>query len=561
MPPTNKVLIIGVDGATFELIKPWVAEGKLPAFSRLLEEGAHGFLRSTPNENSASAWVSFATGNNPGKHGIFYFDEQIFGTYKRRYLNASFRNSKAIWNYANEAGKNIAVINVPISYPAESINGLMIAGIDSPGTWSKRFCYPPDLTKRLESILGKYIIEPGIPQLIKAGKKDAAVDLLLKTEETRCSYAKYLMSHFPWDLFIVVFTATDAVQHFFWKDMDPTHPEHKEEAFRRHGDAIFKIYQNIDASVSDLLSASGDATVFIMSDHGGGFNQRGAEYLNPWLTEMGLIKFKGTQDWRRVAGGAIQTLYHYIDKHFSREKKLRLIRLLPGMRERVEAAMVYQKIDWPATRAYNDGARDEIWINLKGREPNGTVQQGAEYEQLRDFVIQNLMNIRDIRNGEKVVRRAYRREEIYHGEHVHKAPDIHVQWRQDFVISGLCSDSSARQSARKVYSSIKPPLCSGGHRENGIAIIRGPQIKRRHDFGKAEIIDLAPTILYLLGFPVPEEMDGRILRQAIEEQYWELHPPVYRPIDTRYESSSEEDYSPEEKEKIWERLKGMGYID
>ena len=557
----NKVLVIGVDGATFDLIKPWASEGKLPAFSQMLEEGAHGFLKSVPNTNSASAWPSFATGNNPGKHGIFYFDEPIFGTYQRRYLNGSFRKSKAIWNYVNDAGKKVGVINVPMSYPAELINGFMIAGIDSPGTWSKRFCCPPDLIKQLEPILGKYIIEPGIPQLIKAGKKDAAVNLLLKTEDARRRYAKHLMIHFPWDLFIVVFTATDAVQHFFWKDMDPTHPEHKGEEFRRYGDSIFRIYQNIDTAISDLLSAAGNATVFIMSDHGAGFNQRGAEYLNLWLSEIGLLKFKETRDWRRMFIGTSGALYNYIDKHFSRETKLRLIKLLPGMRERIEAATAYQQIDWPATKAYSDGARDEIWINIKGREPNGIVQPGEDYERLRDFIIENLMSVKDIRSGEPVVRRACRREEIYHGQYVQKAPDIMVQWRQDFVISGLKSHGSKIQPAHKAYSARKSPLFSGGHRKNGIAIIRGPHIKRTHNFGTAEIVDLVPTILYLLGLPVPKEMDGRIIQGAINEQYKELHPPVYRRIDTEYQALSEEDYSPEDAEKIWDKLKGMGYID
>jgi predicted AlkP superfamily phosphohydrolase/phosphomutase len=561
MAKTGKVLIIGVDGATFDLIEPWVSEGKLPALAGLLEGGAHGILRSTPNTNSASAWVSFATGTNPGKHGIFYFDEPVFGTYQRRYLNGSFRRSKAIWNYASESGKNVGVMNVPMSYPAEPVNGFMIAGIDCPETWGKGFIHPPRLAQRLRSILGDYVIEPGIPGLIKAGKKDAAVDLLLKTEEIRKRYAKYLMSHFPWDLFIVVFRASDAVQHFFWKDMDPTHPEHTEEGFSRYGDSIFKIYQKIDCAISDLLNSAGDATVFVMSDHGADFNQRGAEYLNPWLAEMGLLKYSENQNWREIFIRTIQALYHFIDKRFSREIKLRLIKLLPRMREKVEAASVYQHIDWPATKVYSDGARDELWINLKGREPKGTVQPGEEYDRLRDFVIENLTKVKDIRNGEQVVRKAYRREEIYYGKHVHKAPDIFVEWRQDFVISGLKSTDSIARSGYKVCSSSKPPLVSGGHRKNGIAIIRGPHIKRTHDFGHADIIDLAPTILYLLGLPVPKEMDGRILQEVIEEEYWKEHPPVYHPIDTEYKSLSEEEYSQEERKKIWEKLKGMGYID
>jgi predicted AlkP superfamily phosphohydrolase/phosphomutase len=561
MAKTGKVLIIGVDGATFDLIEPWVSEGKLPALAGLLEGGAHGILRSAPNTNSASAWVSFATGNNPGKHGIFYFDEPIFGTYRRRYLNGSFRKSKAIWNYASASGKKVGVMNIPMSYPAEPVNGFMIAGIDSPETWGTGFIYPQGLARHLRSTLGDYIIEPGIPQFIKAGKRRAAVDILLRTVETRQRYAKHLMGQFPWDLFIVVFTASDAVQHFFWKDMDVTHPEHTEDGASRYGDSILKIYQKIDQAISDLLNGAGDATVFIISDHGAGFNQRGAEYLNPWLSEIGLLKYNGNQAWKKIFIRPVQALYDFIDKHISREAKLRLIRHLPGMREKVEAATVYQHIDWSGTKAYSDGARDEIWINLKEREPKGTVQPGDEYERVRDRVIENLMKAKDIQNGERVVRKVYRREEVYSGKHVPKAPDLLVQWRQDFVIGGLTSGESRACSGRGAGLGSKPPLLSGGHRENGIAIIRGPQTKKAYDIGRASIIDVAPTVLYLLGLPIPREMDGRILQELIDEEQWREHPPVYQAIDTEHQSVSEEEYSREEKKKISKKLKGMGYID
>jgi predicted AlkP superfamily phosphohydrolase/phosphomutase len=556
----NSVLVIGIDGATFDLIKPWASRGELPALARLMEEGAHGVLESVPNTNSAAAWVSFATGNNPGKHGIFYFDEPVFGTYKRRYLNGSFRRSKAVWNYASDAGKSVGVINVPMSYPAEPVNGVMISGIDSPGTWSEGFIHPPHLAKPLRSMLGDYIIEPGIPQLIKAGKKDRALDLLLKTVDCRRRYAKHLMSHVPWDLFIVVFTMSDAVQHFFWKDMDPAHPEHTAEGGNRYGDTILKVYREIDSAISELMDDAGEATVFIVSDHGAGFNQRGAEYLNPWLADTGLLEYSQTPLLRGAFLSALQTLYRLIDKRLSRETKLRLMRFLPGMRERVDAATSYRSVDWSRTKAFNDGARDELWINLMGREPKGIVRAGEEYEKLRDFMMESLLQARDLKTGERVVNEARRREDIYHGKHVSKAPDIFVQWRQDFVISGLQSTGSGKSRPGKTAAAIKPPLFSGGHRRNGVAIVRGPQIKRGHAFAKAGITDLAPTILYLLGLPVPEDMDGRVLQEIIREDYWQRHSPERRPIETE-SRTDEEDYSQEDKKKIWEKLKGMGYID
>ena len=119
----NRVLMIGIDSATFDSMTPWIEEGQLPNFARLLREGAAGKLESVPNINSAPAWSSIVTGKNPGKHSIFYFVEDDSEHYSYQYLNASFRTAKPIWQILSEAGKRVGVINVPISYPAEPLNG------------------------------------------------------------------------------------------------------------------------------------------------------------------------------------------------------------------------------------------------------------------------------------------------------------------------------------------------------------------------------------------------------------------------------------------------------
>ncbi|HEM61767.1 MAG TPA: hypothetical protein ENO24_05715, partial [Chloroflexi bacterium] len=283
-PETEKrILVIGLDGATFDLIKPWIAEARLPTLGRLMEEGVHGNLRSVPNLNSAPAWSSFATGTNPGKHGIFYFDERVPNTYTKRYLNGSHRVGKSFWKLLSDQGKTVCVINVPMTFPADELNGVMLAGLDSPGVQSEGFAYPPSILKELSSRVGDYIIEPGIPGYMKAGKKDQALARLFEAVDKRLNYARYLLAKYPWQLFVVVFTATDAVQHFFWKDMDPRHPEHDPQEARVYGDAILKVYQRMDEVVLTLLQEARPSTTIIVSDHGGGFNQRGAEYLNPWL--------------------------------------------------------------------------------------------------------------------------------------------------------------------------------------------------------------------------------------------------------------------------------------
>ncbi len=561
MDNKTKVFILGIDGATFDLIKPWIAQGELPTFSYLMNNGTHGNLISVPNTNSAPAWVSFATGTNPGKHGIFYFDEPIIGTYQRRYLNGSFRKNKAIWNYVSEGGRKVNVINVPMTYPAEKLNGFMIAGLDAPGIWSKGFCYPSSLINELKPKIGEYVIEPGIPTLIKAGKRELAVKRLLESIDKRYIYTSHLIDHTEWDLFNVVFTEVDNVQHFFWKYMDPSHPEYDEKESLLFGSTIFKIYQRMDQIISLLLEKVNDSTLIILSDHGGGFNQRGAEYINIWLASLGLLAWSDTNTLGKRAVKGIDALYRLIDKTVSREIKLKLAKAFPGVRAKIEATSRFKNIDWGKTYAYSDGARDEIWINLCDREPRGIVRPGEEYEKIRNLIISELSRCVDIKNGKRVVKNTYRREDIYWGKYVLKAPDIFVDWQKDFVIHGLKNDNVDVDLSADDYQHIELPLNNGGHRKNGILLMYGPHIKKNHALEKSEIIDVAPTALYLLENPIPKDMDGRILEEAFDASYLGKSKPCYKSMNIERKFGPEEDYSQKDAETIEKRLKDLGYID
>lgn len=557
----KKMLVIGLDGATFDLIRPWAEQGKLPNMTRLLAEGASGDLRSVPNMNSAPAWASFATGMNPGKHGIFYFDELIPGTYNKRYLNGAFRHGEALWTILSRMGKRVGIINVPMTYPAEEMNGFAIAGLDTPGIDSPGFTHPPSLAVKLASKVGDYIIEPGIPGYIKAGRRDVAVQRIFEAIEKRLAYTLYLIKRYPCDLLVVVFTATDAAQHFFWKDMDLSHPEHDPAEAQVYGDTILRVYQRMDEVVGELTSTFPDATVMLMSDHGGGFNQRGAEYLNDWLEELGLLTRLNDHPSVTLKGlltRVVEVVYRQVDKRLSREAKLRLAKLLPGVRERMEMAIAFRGIDWSATKAYAFGARDDIWINLVGREPQGVVQPGREYEELCDFIIAKLRQTKDIKTSEPVVDLVARREEVYHGERMYKAPDILIRWRTDFVIHGLYIPDEGKNPAP--VPPLKPNPINGGHRMNGIFIMAGEGVKKGAGLRDAQIIDLAPTILYLFGLPVTEDMDGRVLSEAFEEAYLRAHPIVYRAVGARARAQ-EAEYSAEEARLIKERLRGLGYVE
>jgi predicted AlkP superfamily phosphohydrolase/phosphomutase len=567
MNRSNRLLIIGLDGATFDLIKPWARQGLLPTFAWLLKQGAHGVLQTVPNMNSAPAWTSFATGKNPGKHGIYYFDERIPGTYNKRYLNGSFRHGVPFWRVLSDAGVRVDIINVPMTFPADDINGFMLAGLDTPGIGSEGFCYPPELAEQLQCEVGDYIIEPGMPGFMQGGKRDVAVKYLFEAIEKRYAYTRYLLTNRPWDLFVVVFTATDAAQHFFWKDMDPSHPEHDPKEAARYGDIILRTYQRLDQVTQELMHLAPDANVMLMSDHGGGFNQRGAEYLNPWLEELGLLRYRNSaQPGNPVPSGKLRDLsislahsiYRLLNQNLKRETKLKLVKLFPGLRERIETAVVFRGIDWQRTKAYAYGARDDIWVNLAGREPDGIIAPGKEYDEICRFIIDKLYKTRDVANHRPVIAWAKLREEIYTGENLEKAPDITIRWQTEFVSRGLYIPEDGKPAPP--VPTLSPNLSNGGHRPNGILIFCGKHVPRGAIVQRAHITDLAPTVLYHFGLPIPTNMDGKVLTSLFDEELVS-HRPVQYTCTDQAPARGEVDYPLDDKAKIEERLRGLGYVE
>ncbi|MDQ1335907.1 MAG: hypothetical protein QG552_2857, partial [Thermodesulfobacteriota bacterium] len=246
-----KVLIIGIDGATLDLIEPWAKEGKLPTFKRLLEEGAHGDLKSTFPPLTAAAWTSFMSGKNPGKHGLYDFIEPQPGSYEVRYTNARSRLTKTIWQILSDAGMKVGIINVPMTYPPEAVNGYMISGLDAPEN-SRSITFPPALYQELEETFGKVSQTVRYLGYLKNDeRRERVLKSLAEMDEHYLRLTRYLMRKHPVDVMMLVLTSTDSVQHFFWHYMDANHPHH-DPADATFGSAILRVYQRIDGIIEEL---------------------------------------------------------------------------------------------------------------------------------------------------------------------------------------------------------------------------------------------------------------------------------------------------------------------
>lgn len=556
----NRLLILGFDGASPDLLERWVDDGHLPNFKRVMTEGVYGPLQSVPNMSSPPAWTSFATGKNPGKHGIFCFTERNFDSYRYTYVNGGFRRAETFWQML--CGERTGcIINVPMTYPTHEINGCMIAGLDAPGLESEAVCWPRGLVDEMVKKNGEYKVTPDFANLLRKGENwGAAADRLLDNMETRYRHTIYLMDEYDWDLFTVVFGETDLAHHFFWKFLDPSHPDCSEEEHKEHSDTILRIYKKMDDILGRMLEKYPEVTIMIMSDHGGGLNPRGNQLVSDWLESVGLLKkeeiFRSPlkRGWSSLAGWA----FRFANRHLSKNTKIRLARIFPSLRGSAEAASRLGGIDWTKTKAFCDGAQDDIWINLKGRDPSGVVSE-AEYDEICDFICSELRDAVDVVTGEPLVDEIYRRHEKFHGNYVDRAADISLRWRGDAVMSGIRTKSSPEKLEPMDWD-WPPDLPTGGHSLNGIILARGEKIASGKRVSGAGITDIAPTVLYHFGEPIPEDFDGRIIESIFTQEHVENNPPRY---GARVEAEVDEEkdvYSNEDSEVIEQRLRDLGYI-
>jgi len=554
--PTN-VVVIGLDSAPPELIEPWVAQGKLPVLGGLMTQGASGVLRSTIPPLSPAAWSSFATGMNPGKHGVFDHAYRHPASYEIVPTNGRRRAGRTLWQLIGEQGGRVGVINVPETYPPEPVNGFLITGMSTPSDDSD-FCYPPSLAHELEKAIGGYkVYGPRSKEDL-----DRALAGWHETSEMRLRAAGYLMKAYHPQFMIVVLQETDAVQHRFWKYMDPDHPQYEAEGARRYGDAILKLYQSIDVNLHLLLDHVDDDTlVIVMSDHGAGAIHKWL-YLNHWLVREGLIRFRRSPVVRlkqalyrlgytpgNLMNVAMRLRLGVTDRTINRVKKSSSARNLL-----FHMFLSFEDVDWSRTQAYTLGGNmTGIYVNLRGREPAGCVAPGAEYEAVRDDIIARLQKLEDKERGVRVPARVYRREELYDGPFLDRAPDVIFDtYDERYVGFGGQEFTSNTVMAPS-------PLFNGCHRRDGIVVLKGGPVRAGVQLPPHDIADLAPTILHLLGYAVPADMDGRVMADALPADYLPQYPIRFTEAGP---TTADEDsgFSRSEAGEVAERLKQLGYL-
>jgi predicted AlkP superfamily phosphohydrolase/phosphomutase len=543
----TKLLIIGLDGATFDLIKPWAAEGKLPTLAKLMQDGVSGDLESTLPPVTSPAWPTFMTGKNPGKHGVFDFIRPRAGTFDM--VNASQIHGKLLWEILSEAGYSVGVLNVPITYPPRKVNGYMVPGLLSPD--QGKTVFPADLLKPYEAELGKYRLTPNVQY--KAGNEAEFIADLHDLIDTQLRYALRLMKDQPTDVLMLHFLATDNGSHALWRFMDKTHPRHDPALAAKYGTALLEVYQHLDRAVGEVNSAVGNPhTTIIMSDHGFGPLHRTIN-LNILFIEKGLMhlkpKFFTQLRWWAFRNGLTPaTAYKILSKLGLQNVTTKVSR--KARNEMVGKFLSFEDVDWSKTIAYSMGHVGQIYINLQGREPYGIVTPNR-YAAARQQVIDALNTLTDPATGKPLVDRIIPREEAAHGPYADQGADLHLILDGYKTIAFPLFATEGRMLTPQIRGD------SGCHRLHGVFIGNGAAFVNGATVPNARIIDLAPTILHLLNVPVPEDMDGRVLTDALTPELRGKATQVGAAATT---STAQVDFTDEEQAEVEERLRALGYL-
>jgi len=566
-----RVLIIGLDGMTFSVMKPLTQQGVMPTCRSLMERGSWGTLMSTVPPVTGPAWVSFATGKQPGNHGVFDFFKPTKADNKagisRRVINAREVDGKTLWQILSEAGKTSIVMNVPVSYPAAPIKGVMLADMLSPHKGGD-FSWPRDLIPTLEPKLGEYTITVNW-QGYSASNPAQFIDDEIKCERQRTKYCLHLMDEYPdWDLCFPCFTETDRMMHALWNYLDPKEREKLKQAGKYSQavmDKVHEFYRQQDRMIAQLLEKAGPETaVFFASDHGFG-PLYGKVMVNTFLAQKGLLVVNQMKIRQALALIFLRKAWYKFLKTIGFQKWTRQRLARRAARQsggRTFYDVFYESIDWEKTKAYMaSNTEGGLYLNVKGRGLYGPhVDHGCieprDYEKVRGEIIEALREIRHPDTGRPMLSYVEVREKVYSGKYVDRAPDIVFflddgEWIADFSLG------------KGAFRKADWKTGSGMHRMEGCFLACGPGIRHNPNI-TTDIFNVVPTILAYLGLPIPTDMDGKFIREAFTEDWLAAH-------EVKYAGSSSQEgkgwgegqdvFNEGEEQVLVDRLRGLGYLD
>ena len=473
-----KMIVIGLDGASFDLINPWLKAEKLPNLNRLITNGVRGSSKSCLPPTTSPNWKCYSTGKNPGKLGIFWW-ENIDLVNRRIYIPANRAQTRELWDYLSKSGMKTGVINMPLTYPPKQVNGFLIAG--GPDAQDRHFTYPVELESRLKKEF-KYEVHPAIRSDWR--RSDEAISRLMALMEKRFLVAKTLAKEYELDFLHLTIFYINSLHHDRWNDK-----------------VVERAWELLDRNIGMLMSEFKDCNFIIMSDHGTNEIKQ-VFYINSWLEKQGYLKTSGSLWLPRLLyrlGLNEQRLFTiarklHLNSIVKRVVPKKLRNNIPSAIGTMELEQKEDKVIWGKSRALGSG--------------QGPLYLLADNAAFRNELIGKLQKLTNPTTGLKIAKHIYQREDIYQGDFLPEAPSIIIDQYPHTHIRGSIGNKNIFE---------EPQRWRAENTTEGIFIAGGPAFKQGIEAENVTILDLAPTILYLMGVPVPDDLDGRILSEILKE--------------------------------------------
>jgi predicted AlkP superfamily phosphohydrolase/phosphomutase len=522
----DRILFIGLDAGDAHLIERWCEEGHLPTISRMKAQGTWARVKTTAEVFHVSAWPSIFTGTRPDEHGLYHAYVMRPGHQGLLRPRPDQSPVPFLWRLLSDHGRRSVVIDAFLTCPLRDFNGVQIVDW---GSWSwfwEPTMIPESLRHEVRQRFGGYPSDDHS----KVGMVPVT-DLatfrrrLLAAVETKTRLVKWLLEREAWDLFLVVFGESHPAGHYFWHLFDESYITHPRGDVDGMQSALRDVYVALDTAVGELLgSVDGRTAVWLVSGDGMTANYSGSHLLPDVLTRMGILNAAGAPTAASTAGADRQgaarrdllgTLRNMIPERirFAVSRAL----LSRQMQEQLSLRWKTAGISWPGTRAFviENANEGYIRINLKGREPEGTVSPGDEYARLCDDIVRTARTMVNPATGRPAALAVYKTDEICDGPCRSHMPDVVIVWDPDARVTTELLIGAYGLVRVPHPGCAVAPYYTGNHWPNAFVAAMGPGVPEGLTLEGTDILDLAPTILAQFGIPVPEYMTGRVLHELV----------------------------------------------
>jgi predicted dehydrogenase/predicted AlkP superfamily phosphohydrolase/phosphomutase len=529
--PRSRVMVIGWDAADVQLIEQWCAEGLLPNIGRMKARGIWARMQTTAEVVHVSAWPSIFTGTTPDKHGLYHAYVMCPGQQSPLRPRPDQSPVPFLWKHLSDQGKRCVIMDAFLTCPLENFNGAQIVDW---GSWSKFWeptILPASLKNEIEKKFGPYPAEDhsriGMTPL---DDSEGFYRRLLEAVSKKADVVKWLMEREEWDLFLVVFGESHPIGHYFWHCQDPSHPAHASATMDKLRHALRDVYVALDKALGQIMECVDErTTVLLVSGDGMGPNYSGSHILSDLLARMGvfnnsqLVNRNGSGDKAGSGASAKKNktdLLNMARQMIPTSLRARVAKsLFPrSLNEKLSLKWKTAGIAWNQTRAFliENANEGYIRINLKGREPQGIVEPGREYNELCEEIRLTCEQMINPINGRRAARTVYKTDDLYRGPRRSHMPDIIINWDEEAqVTTELLTEKYGLARSKYAAWSISP-YYTGNHRADAFAVVTGPGVAEGKTVEGTSILDLAPTILSRLGVEPSAHMDGRILSELGE---------------------------------------------